>query len=128
VDITIEDAPDVPTLEGETFAAVMDVLSKGAPPPMLKVMIELHPGLRASVKKKLNTFIDEMIQQQAQAAQAQQQNEGQKLQVEGARAQSDAQTKERKVAVDEKRLELEAAEAGFYAVQEATRPEPQPAA
>lgn len=121
VDIIIEDAPDVPTLEGETFAAVMDVLSKGAPPPMLKVMIELHPGLKASVKKKLNNFIDEMMQQQAQAAQQQQQ-------IEQAKVQSDAQTKERKVAVDEKQLELNAAVEGARIAEQASRPDPQPKA
>ena len=128
VDIIIEDAPDVPTLEGETFAAVMDVLGKGAPPPVMKVMIELHPGLKASVKKKLNKFIDEMVQAQAQQAQAQQQMEAQKLQMEGAKTQADIAAKGSKAEVDKGRLELDAAIEGFYAVQEASRPDPQPKA
>ena len=90
VDIIIEDAPDVPTLEGETFAAVMDVLSKGAPPPMMKVMLELHPGLKSSVKKRMNTFIDEMMQQAGQQAQAQAQAEQMKVQTEAQAKAADA--------------------------------------
>lgn len=100
VDIIIEDAPDVPTLEGETFAAVMDVLGKGAPPPVMKVMIELHPGLKASVKKKLNKFIDEMMQAQGQQEQA-------KAQAEQMQAQVEAQAKQAEAAREDARLQFE---------------------
>lgn len=121
VDIIIEDAPDVPTLEGETFAAFLDLAGKGVPPQLMKVAIELHPGLKASVKKKLNKLFDDMMQQQAQQAQAQQQ-------MEMAKAQSEAQTKERKVGVDEKRLELDAMVAGAQMAEQASRPDQQPSA
>ena len=100
VDIIIEDAPDVPTLEGETFAAVMDVLGKGAPPQTMKVMIELHPGLKASVKKKLNKFIDEMVQAQSQQAQ-------QEAQAEQLKAQVEAQAKAAEAAREDARLAFE---------------------
>jgi hypothetical protein len=100
VDIIIEDAPDVPTLEGETFAAVMDVLGKGAPPAVMKVMIELHPGLKASVKKKLTKYIEQQQQEASQAAQAQ-------AAVEQAKTQGDLAAKDAKAKLDQQRLQFE---------------------
>ena len=119
VDIMIEDAPDVPTLEGETFAAVMDVLGKGAPPPVMKVMIELHPGLKASVKKKLNKFIDEM-------AAAAQQAQAQQAAVEEAKARGTLAKQNSDAAVNEGRLTLDAIETGARIAEQASRPDPQP--
>lgn len=119
VDIMIEDAPDVPTLEGETFAAVMDVLGKGAPPMVMKVMIELHPGLKASVKKKLNKHIDEMVQQAAQAAQKEQA-------LKEAQAMGDLAAKDTHAQVEKGNLQLNAIETGARIAAEASRPDPQP--
>jgi hypothetical protein len=119
VDIILEDAPDVPTLEGETFAAVMDVLSKGAPPPMMKVMLELHPGLKPSVKKRMNTFIDEMMQQASQAQQMQMQLEGAKAQADAQKSQVEAQDKMAKSALERERFEFEKATFGAGEQQKA---------
>ena len=126
VDIIIEDAPDVPTLEGETFAAVMDVFGKGAPPAVMKVMIELHPGLKASVKKKLSKFIDEQAAEAKQMAEAQAAVEQAKTQGELAAKDAKAKADVGRLQVDQSRLELDAIVAGAEMADKASRPDPQP--
>lgn len=118
VDIMIEDAPDVPTLEGESFAAVMDVLKSGAPPPVMKFIAELHPGLRSSVKRKLAKLVDEMMQQAAQAAQKAEARED-------AKTQGDLAAKHSAAQVNQARVELDALELGMDAMDR-TKPEPPP--
>lgn len=120
VDIMIEDAPDVPTLEGESFAAVMDVLKSGAPPMVMKFIAELHPGLRSSVKRKLGTLVDQMMQ-------AAQQEGQQKAALEQAQAQGDLAAKNSKAQVDQGRLQLDAMVEGARIAEAANRPDPAPA-
>lgn len=119
VDIMIEDVPDVPTLEGESFAAIMDVLKSGAPPPVMKFIAEMHPGLRSSVKRKLGALVDEMMRQAAQAAQ-------QQAAIEGAKTQGDLAAKNSHAQVEQGTLQLKAIETGARLAKELTQPDPEP--
>lgn len=72
VDIIIEDAPDVVSLEGETFANLVELARVGVPiPPM--VFVQAAPGLRN--RQQLLDMMEQaaqnpMAQQQAQLEQA----------------------------------------------------------
>jgi hypothetical protein len=121
VDIMIEDAPDVPTLEGESFAAIMDVLKSGAPPPVMKFIAEMHPGLRSSVKRKLGALVDQMMQMAAQQAE-------QAAAVEQAKAQGDLAKQNSDAQVDQGHLQLDALETGMRMAKELSQPDPEPQA
>ncbi|CAN7308236.1 hypothetical protein LJR164_001624 [Phenylobacterium sp. LjRoot164] len=60
MDILVSDAPDAITLDGENFQALMDLMGSGLPPPMLKLAIEMHPGLAAKRKKQLTDLLEEL--------------------------------------------------------------------
>jgi len=60
MDIIVSDAPDSITLDGETFEAVMQLLSSGADPRFMKFAIELHPGIPAKRKKQLIDILEEI--------------------------------------------------------------------
>lgn len=120
VDIILEDAPDVPTLEGESFAAIMDVLKSGAPPMVMQFIAEMHPGLRSSVKRKLKGLVDQMMQQAAQAAEKQQA-------LEEAKAQGDMAAKNAKAQSDDARTELDSMRLGIEMIDKMTAPKPQAA-
>lgn len=60
MDILVSDAPDAITLDGENFQALMDLMGSGLPPPMMKLAIEMHPGLAAKRKKQLTDLLDEL--------------------------------------------------------------------
>lgn len=60
IDILVSDAPDAITLDGENYQDFTQLLSMGLPPPVLKLAIEMHPGLSAKRKKQLTEFMDEM--------------------------------------------------------------------
>ena len=108
VDIVLEDAPDVPTLQGETFAAVMDVLSKGAPPPVMKFIAEMHPGLKPSVKRKLAAMADQMLQQPPDPVlMAEKQAQVRKLNAEAAERENAGQGEARRAQLDAEKLALE---------------------
>ncbi|HEY9219537.1 MAG TPA: hypothetical protein VIO94_15930 [Phenylobacterium sp.] len=59
MDILVSDAPDAITMDGENFQAFMDLMGSALPPPMLKIAIEMHPGLAAKRKKQLTDLVDE---------------------------------------------------------------------
>lgn len=63
MDILVSDAPDSITLDGETYTAFTQLLSLQLPPPMLKIAIEMHPGLTAKRKKQLVDLLDQMAEQ-----------------------------------------------------------------
>lgn len=60
MDIIISDAPDMVTLDGETYQAFTQLLSSGLPPPMLRLAIELHPGLNVKRKKQALDMLEQM--------------------------------------------------------------------
>lgn len=60
MDIILSDAPDMVTLDGETYGALMQVLSSGMPPPMMRLAIELHPGLNTKRKKQALDMLEQM--------------------------------------------------------------------
>lgn len=64
VDIIVLDAPDVITLEGENYESVVKLLGAAAqtPPPILKLMVEMHPGLTTRRKKQLLDTLDQLAQ------------------------------------------------------------------
>lgn len=84
MDILVSDAPDAITLDGENFQAMMDLMGSGLPPPMLKLAIEMHPGLSAKRKKQFTDLIDELTAPQQPNAQ---QDEVQRLAREKAEAE-----------------------------------------
>jgi hypothetical protein len=118
VDILIEDAPDLSSLEGETFAAMMDVLKSGAPPPVMMFIAEMHPGLASSKKRKLQQMIEQMMQM---AAQQQQQEQAK----EQAKTQGDLAIRKQSADTQSARLELDAMVAGADMAEKAGRPDPQ---
>lgn len=60
MDIIVSDAPDTITLDGENYKALLDLFARGLPPPILKLAIELHPGLNAKRKKSLIDTIEQL--------------------------------------------------------------------
>lgn len=60
LDIQVSDAPDTISLDGETYVAFTQLLGMNLPPPMLKLAIEMHPGLPAKRKKQLLDMVEEM--------------------------------------------------------------------
>lgn len=69
MDILVSDAPDAITLDGENFEALMQLMGSGLPPPMLKLAIEMHPGLAAKRKKQLTDLLEELTAPPAPNAQ-----------------------------------------------------------
>ncbi len=65
MDILVSDAPDAITLDSENFQALMDLMGSGLPPPMLRLAIEMHPGLAAKRKKQLTDLLEELTSPQA---------------------------------------------------------------
>lgn len=70
VDIIVTDAPEVISMEGENFKAMVEILKSGLPPSAMKLAIEMHPGLSAKRKKQLTEMVDQMVAEQQQAQQA----------------------------------------------------------
>lgn len=120
VDIEIGDAPDTVSLTGENFAAVLDVLKSGAPPPVMKFIAELHPGLKTATKRKLSALADQMTQAAAQEAQK-------RGALEEAKVQGDLAAKNSKAQVDQGHLQLDALETGVRLSKELSEPPQQPA-
>lgn len=111
VDITIEDAPDTPTLDIETFGAMTEVMTaSNGDPILLKFLAETHPGLRSAQRKKLLALADERMQMQQQQQALQAKMAGQ----EAAMKANEQQRKDAELKVnttmDAARLALEATE------------------
>lgn len=70
VDIIVTDAPEVVSMEGENFKAMVEILKSGLPPSAMKLAIEMHPGLSSKRKKQLTEMVDQMVEEQRQAQQA----------------------------------------------------------
>lgn len=70
VDIIVTDAPEVVSMEGENFKAMVEILKSGLPPSAMKLAIEMHPGLSSKRKKQLTEMVDQMVEEQKQAQQA----------------------------------------------------------
>lgn len=89
VDIIIEDAPDVTTLQGEQFETLMQMLPIIAqlPPQYAEMAIRMAPNLRD--KEQILELLRAGQQQQAQAAQAQMQAQMQKQAGEMAKTAAD---------------------------------------
>lgn len=66
MDIIVSDAPDTINQSGETYTAFVDLMRSGLPPPMLKLAIEMHPGLPVKRKAQLIDMLEQMTQQQGQ--------------------------------------------------------------
>jgi hypothetical protein len=64
MDIQVSDAPQSITLDGESYKSLLDligsVIGRGLPPDVLKLAIEMHPGLPAKRKKQLIDMVEEM--------------------------------------------------------------------
>lgn len=69
LDILVSDAPDTISLDSENYAALIDllgsVISRGLPPDILKIAIEMHPALPAKRKKQLMDLIEKAFQPKA---------------------------------------------------------------
>lgn len=67
MDILVGDAPDTITLAGEHYESLLNligtVIAQGLPPAVLKLAIELHPGLPGKRKKQLLDMIEQMVAQ-----------------------------------------------------------------
>lgn len=116
VDIMIEDAPDVPSLDLETFGAMTEVMTGSQGDPiLLKFLAETHPGLRSAQRKRLVALADERMQmmQQQQAMAAKQ---------AGEKAAMEANEQQRKDAELKVNTTFKAAEL----VLDATEPPPPP--
>lgn len=116
VDIMIEDAPDTPTLDLETFDAMTQVMSASQGDPIiLQFLAETHPGLRNAQRKKLQSLAEQRMQmmQQQQAMAAKQ---------AGQKAAMEANEQQRKDA----ELKLRALETGATISLDATAPPPKP--
>jgi hypothetical protein len=62
MDIMVSDAPDTITLDGETYRPSLRADEDGPAAAVLKLAIEMHPGLPAKRKKQLTDMIDQMAQ------------------------------------------------------------------
>jgi hypothetical protein len=75
MDILVSDAPESITLEGEAYKALLDLLAtiigKGLPPAVLKLAIEMHPGLPAKRKKQLLDMLEELAKPQEKSPEQQ---------------------------------------------------------
>lgn len=60
MDIIVTDAPDTVTLDGENFTAFTQLLTAGIPPLLLKLAIEMHPGLSGKRKNQLLDLVEKM--------------------------------------------------------------------
>lgn len=94
VDILLEEVPDQVTLQGETFEQIVNIATSqpGSVPP--DVLIELAPNLPRDIKDKLIERLEQQMQQQGQAGQAQQQLEAAKAQAEIEETQAHAQERQ----------------------------------
>jgi hypothetical protein len=68
VDIIIEDAPNVVSLEGPAYEQMMQVLQMAGqmPPQIVRIAIEANPALPLAKKRKLIEVLDQMQQGQQQ--------------------------------------------------------------
>lgn len=116
VDIMIEDAPDVPSLDVETFGAMTEVMQASQGDPLLlKFLAETHPGLRSAQRKRLLALAEERAQQQQQAqAQAAKQ------------AGQDQAIKMHQEQREQGKLETDTAFRAAELVLDATKPPPKP--
>jgi hypothetical protein len=89
VDIVLEEAPDMVTLETETFDQVVNIATSmpGSVPP--DILIELAPGLRRDVKDRILKKLEEQSQQQSQQVQQQTGQQGQMLEIQANKTQSE---------------------------------------
>lgn len=65
IDIQVSDAPDTISLDGETYSAFTQLLGMNLPPQLLKLALEMHPGLPAKRKKQLLDMLEQMQNQPA---------------------------------------------------------------
>ena len=105
VDIILDEGPDAPTLEGETFEALVQLASSGAVPIPPEMLVEVTPGLRRDAKDRLLQAMQAQQQQAAQQAQSEAAREDAK-----ARAEIDADAA--KALADQAQAMKYAAEAG----------------
>lgn len=116
VDIMIEDAPDTPSLDLETFDAMTQVMTGSQGDPiLLQFLAETHPGLRNAQRKKLKALAEQRMQQMQQQQALQAKQAGQ----EAAMKANEQQRKDAELKVD---TTFRAAEL----MLEATEPPPPP--
>jgi hypothetical protein len=66
IDLEIGDAPLVLSLDGENYQSFTQLLQGNLPPPLLKLAVEMHPGLSAKRKKQVIDLLDQMTAQPQQ--------------------------------------------------------------
>jgi hypothetical protein len=102
VDILVTDAPDIVSLDSENYQSIVQLLgaAPNTPPPILRLLIEMHPGLATKRKKQLLDMIEEMSKPQQADPMAEQakmmamergQAETEKIKAEGFRAFAQAE-------------------------------------
>jgi hypothetical protein len=66
MDILVSDAPDTITLDGENYKALLDIIgtliAHGVPLAIVKLAIEMHPGLPSRRKKQLADMLDQAME------------------------------------------------------------------
>jgi len=94
LDFMVEDAPDLVSLEGPAYEAMMQLLMGAAnlPPAILKLAVELNPALPLAKKRKVLDVIEQMGQPQGPdpAQQQMMQLQGQKVEADIEKTRADA--------------------------------------